>query len=843
MGVDASNFTGMTLGNNYELRDMLGRGGMGFVFRAYEKSLKRPVAVKLLLPQLIYDNTFLARFSREAETSANLEHSNIVPVYHYGIENNMSYVVMRLLEGGTLSQWVQKGSANQETLRSIDEISQLLRQLASALDYAHSRGVVHRDIKPSNVMFDNHGTAYLVDFGIAKLVQDNFDATQLTATGHTMGTPAYMPPEQWEGGDLVPATDQYALACMVYELLTGKPPFEARTPMALMRMHFQETPPPVHTARGELPETMDQVLNKALAKNPDDRFPTVTAFYKAFSSAIDSAYKNSPVIPVPTPVQSVVDSQPQESASQPSSEIAPEPELATEEQTASSQESQTISETPAQVEIPTEEPVDQPSLDASPPESPTEAQPAPSDEQQTISETPAQVEIAPEEIGLTNPLPFTIAAVEQDSDFREPQQTLTGLPEEESSLVAVAVKEDTPATSTAGTQSVAESKIESFDLSGSQLLEDPSGTQTKTKKRRIKWLAVPILGIVLAIIGFYLTQRQPQCGNIAINSDDDVSDAAEEMYRNSVIHACNDEFELAIEEVSRAIEVSPNWSVPYSARASWYVDVANYQAALQDYTRAIQLLPEGSTFSESTLLVDRGLVYENLQQYNEAINDYDEAIRIHPLFMNPYRARGRAYSIVGNYTLAISDFDHVIQSFPDGSLYADRGLAYYRLGNNAQALEDWNQAESLGYQLSTEVQSIKADLEQEMGSGIPEATVQQSIVPTSTPSPMQGSSLWVQFYEDTNENAIRDDDELMVTQGAVVQIVNQDGVVIARRSLDDSPNASQGLIGFMDIALGDYMVLITSDEYQPTGEFEFPITIRAEGLPILLQYSAKPLLP
>ena len=278
------NLVGHTFGQ-YELQDRLGAGGMGAVYRASQRSLKRLVAIKVLSPAIAEQPGYLERFNREAEVSAALEHKHIVPVYDYGVEQNTPYIVMRLLTGGSLAQRLQQAALAGRSLPTLYETSNLLKQLASALDYAHSRGVIHRDIKPGNVMFDNLGDAYLVDFGIAKLL----DAmTDLTGTGG-LGTPSYMPPEQWRSEDLTSAADQYALAVAVYNVLTGHLPFDAETPFQMMHKHLNEQPTPLRAHRDDLPPAVELVLDRALRKTPQERFPTVTAFSQAFDGAIAGA--------------------------------------------------------------------------------------------------------------------------------------------------------------------------------------------------------------------------------------------------------------------------------------------------------------------------------------------------------------------------------------------------------------------------------------------------------------------------------------------------------------------------------------------------------------------------
>lgn len=272
------NLSGQMLGQ-YELRELLGVGGMGAVYRAYQSSLKREVAVKVLPPSLAAQPGYAERFIREAETAAALEHPHIVPIVDYDTANGISYIVMRLLTGGTLAERLAQRSGR---LPSLGEISELLRQMASALDYAHSQGVIHRDLKLTNVMFDSQGNAYLVDFGIAKLL----GGAGLTSTGMALGTPSYMAPEQWRGEEVTPAADLYALGVMTYQLVTGRAPFEAPTPYALMHKHLHEEATPPQALRAGLPEAVTPVLQRAMAKEAHERFATAAAYAQAFDEVI-----------------------------------------------------------------------------------------------------------------------------------------------------------------------------------------------------------------------------------------------------------------------------------------------------------------------------------------------------------------------------------------------------------------------------------------------------------------------------------------------------------------------------------------------------------------------------
>lgn len=278
------NLVGQQLGQ-FELRELLGQGGMGAVYRAFQPSLNRTVAIKVLSPALAQDPSYVERFTREAQTIAALEHPHIVPIYDYGTRNNISYVVMRYLRGGSLAEHMEQRRKSKVRFTG-EEVAALLKKLGSALDYAHSQGVIHRDIKPTNVMFGTHSEPFLVDFGIAKLLRQSATAASLTATGIALGTPTHMPPEQWRSEPVTGAADQYSLAVVIYTVMTGQLPFEADTPHGLMYKHLDERPLPIHQARNDLPVAVNQVLEQALAKHPGQRFPTVTAFADAFEQAV-----------------------------------------------------------------------------------------------------------------------------------------------------------------------------------------------------------------------------------------------------------------------------------------------------------------------------------------------------------------------------------------------------------------------------------------------------------------------------------------------------------------------------------------------------------------------------
>jgi len=248
----------------YEIKSELGRGGMATVYRGYDPRFEREVAVKVLPSELIHaDPQFRLRFEREAKIIAQLEHSSIVPVYDVGEAEGQPYFVMRYMTGGSLSERIKAG------IFDIKEATRIIEEIGPGLDEAHIRGIVHRDIKPSNILFDQKGKPYISDFGIAKLSQ----AQAGNVTGSAIiGTPAYMAPEQAQGEVIDGRADIYALGIILYEMLTGRQPYEADTPMAVALKHITDPVPHILNANPKLPPGMDMIIQKAMAKDREERF-------------------------------------------------------------------------------------------------------------------------------------------------------------------------------------------------------------------------------------------------------------------------------------------------------------------------------------------------------------------------------------------------------------------------------------------------------------------------------------------------------------------------------------------------------------------------------------------
>lgn len=268
------------LDDQYHIIEMLGKGGMATVYKAIQTSVNRQVAVKILPQTLLHDENFMKRFRQEAEVIARLEHFHILPIYDYGEHDGMPYIVMRYLEGGTLQDRIKRYSP-----LPWDEILLVTRQVAGALDYAHTRNVIHRDVKPSNVLLDGEGNAYLVDFGIAKMTEST---AHLTGSG-IVGTPAYMAPEQSQTGPPTPSMDVYALGVTIFEMMTGQQPYRAETPIAQIMMHIQNPIPSLRDFDTAIPPEVDEVVQRALVKDPAERYATAGELASALEEAIGRA--------------------------------------------------------------------------------------------------------------------------------------------------------------------------------------------------------------------------------------------------------------------------------------------------------------------------------------------------------------------------------------------------------------------------------------------------------------------------------------------------------------------------------------------------------------------------
>lgn len=276
MSNQPDNLIGKKLGQ-YEIIEQIGRGGMATVYRAKQQSINRFIAVKVLPQHFMHDPDFLERFKREVDVIAHLEHPHILPIYDYGEVDGVPFIAMRYLGGGSMAQWIRRG------IPSLPSLERPFTQVSQALNHAHRQGIIHRDLKPGNIMLDENNNAYLTDFGIARVLNSNLTGSAI------IGTPAYMSPEQANGLPLDARSDIYAMGVVLFELITGREPYEAPTPMALLMKHINEPMPPASLYRNDVPDEVEEVIARATAKDPNERYASAIDMAQDFRDALLNA--------------------------------------------------------------------------------------------------------------------------------------------------------------------------------------------------------------------------------------------------------------------------------------------------------------------------------------------------------------------------------------------------------------------------------------------------------------------------------------------------------------------------------------------------------------------------
>lgn len=299
-----SNWIGKKLSNRYVIEDMLGQGGMSAVYKASDPNLKRVVAIKMIHTHLSDNPNFVQRFEEEAAAVAQLRHPGIIQVFDFNKDDDVYYMVLEFVPGETFQDLLQRLNKEGRHLPA-DKIAEYMAGICDAVDYAHQRGMIHRDIKPANLMLNTQGQAILMDFGIAKIV----GGTSHTATGAVVGTAMYMSPEQIRGESPDRRSDIYALGVTLFEMAGGRPPFQADSAMTLMMMHVNDPVPNLRELNPDIPDDLAAVINKALAKDPNDRYQTAGQMASALRAVANSA-KSGTSVEMPAPAATMLEELP-----------------------------------------------------------------------------------------------------------------------------------------------------------------------------------------------------------------------------------------------------------------------------------------------------------------------------------------------------------------------------------------------------------------------------------------------------------------------------------------------------------------------------------------------------
>lgn len=684
----AQDLTGQQIGP-YKLDGLIGMGGMAAVYASYQASVQRRVAVKVLPSHLAEQSGYLERFKREVELAARLEHPHILPVYDHGTDKGLSYIVMRLLQGGSLSQHLRENQALE-----ISETLKILNQVGGALDYAHHENVVHRDLKPSNVLFDHVGNAYLSDFGISKVITDS--TSGLTGTGQIIGTPTYMAPEQWEGADATPKTDLYALGILAYMMLTGRLPFEAPTPLALMRKHLYDTPQSPLELRPDLPLAVEAVIAKSLAKRPENRFNSAKDFINTLERALRGEIKDFEATSLKPQTQTYIEK-------------------------GTTQLPNELTLTPG---TPTLPPVAQPTRGKG------------------IWVMAALVVLIALVVGGYFALfngndndaddnPVLALMNEGDSAFSEGRlpdaivaynDALTREPSN-AALYArrarVFVEQGNIENAVADYQraiSLQPNNPEHYRALADMYYNRGEYEEAFWLYQQAEQLGAPVRDRLSELEAWRATQNAPThtptptdtptltptvtptdtASPTVTPSPTDTPEpthtptprvSANEFYRQGRVYYDQANYIAAIEAFTQAIEIDPTLGMAYIDRGNAYYALNNDSAALADYTTAIEL---GTT--DPAPYYNRGLIYRQNRDYEKAIADYSKAVEIDPTYGKAYYWLGVSYSRIEDYQAAIESYNEAIGLGYDlVNSYYQRGAAYYELHDLEAALADFQQ--------------------------------------------------------------------------------------------------------------------------------------------------------
>jgi tetratricopeptide (TPR) repeat protein len=671
-----ADMTGKTLGK-YRLIERLGRGGMAEVYRAYQPRLERDVAVKVMLGYLAEDEKFVGRFEREAKAVAALRHPHIVQIHDFDVEDDVYYMVMEYIGGETLKARLKRLNAEGRRL-PLDEVARIFRTLCDALDYAHAQGCIHRDIKPANIMFDGERLV-LTDFGIASIV----GGTRYTASGAMVGTPAYMSPEQGQGNPGDVRSDVYSLGVILYEMVTGRLPYDADTPLAIVLKHLSEPLPLPSQICADVPPTVERVILKALAKSPDDRYQSAGVLAEALEAAVESMELPAEALP---PLR-----EPRVDAARPAPVAEPAPPRRRVPWALVGVAAVVLVAlaVAALLILPGRGEKAKPAVSLTEVVSPTGAiPPTRVISPEAMAHYEAGVVAFREEWDYETAIQELTQAIEADPEFAEAYY-LRG---------AVYAEDDQSAEAEADlSQAIAlqPDLVEAYYERGRLYLhyierpEDALADYTAAIELNSEFVEAYV-----ERAKYYLWYGDDDEQALAdLNRALELApDLAEAWVLRGEVYFEREEYDLALPDLTHAVELDPEDTWAWEMLGSSHYWLGEYEEAIACYDKAIELDP-----SDLDTYYDRAFAYLEMGDLNAALEDFDRVLLLEPERSGAHYGRGRLHVAAGRYEEAIADFTEVMKDeeqeyewpyFQEDSPYIDRALAYQALGRTEEALAD-----------------------------------------------------------------------------------------------------------------------------------------------------------
>ncbi|MGB3717399.1 MAG: tetratricopeptide repeat protein [Candidatus Promineifilaceae bacterium] len=624
--------------SRYQIIDEIGRGGMATVYRAFDPMFRRDVAVKIMVGEHLQNSMMRARFEREAQTIAALEHPAIVPVYDFGEDDGRLFLVMRIMTGGTLTDRLKQGAM------SVSETSTILQRIGGALERAHDNGIVHRDLKPSNILFDSYGDAFLADFGIARLTEST-----VTLTGQAViGTPAYMSPEQIHGDKAIDGrSDIYALGVICFEMLTGQRPYWDDSPAKVMMKHIIDPVPNIRQVNPDLPDGIDMIIARTMAKEPDDRFSSASEMTDTLEAVIRLGMPPTTIpIPPQPPDQQLPDDQPN---------IPPLTPVV-------------LANSAGDVEIAGEPAIPEPA-------------PATEVEPPDFTSEPPDTEVTPPDF-VSKPEPAIALALVDTG----PEQ----IPETE---VAKPVFAPRPAEAAgrpvrfpiliAGFLAVACVILTGIALVATGVLA-PDEEQTTQLADSEPAPTDPVVVIVESAEEEPGAEAEDQSDSQpAVTTFVDPLADAESHMKEAYRLLEEGDIERALYEASLAIELAPNSARHYYERSELHLMLEEFDSAIDDANRAIELEPSAENFAQ------RGVIHRESGDLDRAIEDLHRAIELDPGDPYLYTELAILYRYLEDLEASLELLNRAIEIDSNNSqALAERSQTFQDLGDPESALDD-----------------------------------------------------------------------------------------------------------------------------------------------------------